>query len=203
MNKKVKVCGLTRPRDIRLAVSLGTDLVGFVVAPSKRSVSLEQLESLAAAVPATVTTVAVVVNPTREESDRILELTDRIQFHGDEAPEFCARYGRRAIKAFRIRQAADLDRVKAYESSVGAFLLDSFLQGQQGGTGHTFPWAYLEERTFPLPTFLAGGLKPENACQAVAVKSVVGLDLSSGLEEAPGLKNEELMRRFFFQVKGS
>ena len=95
--KKIKVCGLTRAEDVALAVDLGADLLGFVLAKSPRSVTLEQLAELVKPVPASVLTVAVVVDPEQEMADCLLSLTDRIQFHGRETPEFCSRYGRRGI----------------------------------------------------------------------------------------------------------
>lgn len=195
--KKVKVCGLTRAEDVELAVLLGASLAGFVLAASPRSVTIEQLEGLVASVPASVLTVSVVVNPNRELADRLLEITDRIQFHGDETPEFCGRYGRRAIKAFRIRAVDDLDKVEAYRTSVGAYLLDSFKQGQAGGTGETFCWEYLKDREFSLPTFLAGGLNPTNVVDALRLSQIAGVDVSSGLEAEPGRKDSALMQEFF------
>lgn len=200
--KKIKVCGLTRAEDVALAVDLGADLLGFVLAKSPRSVTLEQLAELVKPVPASVLTVAVVVDPEQEMADCLLSLTDRIQFHGRETPEFCSRYGRRGIKAFRIRAVEDLDSVSVYAESVGAFLLDSFKEGVAGGTGETFPWAYLRDRTFPRPTFLAGGLNPENVADADSLAQIAGVDVSSGLEASPGVKNPELMRDFFRRAKG-
>lgn len=184
------------------AVELGADLLGFVLAPSPREVKLSQLSNLVAPVPASVLTVGVVVNPSREFADQVLSLVDRIQFHGDETPEFCARYGRRGIKAFRIRSQEDFVHMQPYQKVVGAYLLDSYQEGVAGGTGHRFCWDYLNLRTFPLPTFLAGGLKPENLNEALRVKAVVGVDVSSGLEASPGVKDPVLMDRFFRHLRG-
>jgi phosphoribosylanthranilate isomerase len=200
--KKVKVCGLTRAEDVSLAVDLGADLLGFVLASSPRSVTLERLTKLVEGVPATVLTVAVVVNPDEQLADQLLSVTDRIQLHGQETPDFCARYGRRAIKAFRIRAVEDLQTVSAYRNSVGAFLLDSFKEGVAGGTGETFPWTYLKRHRFPLPTFLAGGLNPDNVADAGELPQIGGVDVSSGLEASPGVKDPELMRDFFQRAKG-
>ena len=178
-------------------MELGADFLGFVLAPSARSVTLSQLQDLVTSIPATVQTVAVVVNPEQNFADSLLDWVDRIQFHGEESPQFCARYGRRGIKAFRIREISQLDTLDDYATSVGAYLLDSFKQGQAGGTGHSFPWSYLEKRVFSRPTFLAGGLNPSNVKDALKVEAVCGLDLSSGLEARPGEKDPELMREFF------
>ena len=198
---KVKVCGLTRTEDVKLAVDLGADLLGFVLAPSPRQTHLKQVAEMVSSVPSTVITVAVVVDPMQTEADEILKVVDRIQFHGNESPIFCSRYGRRALKAFRIRGTEDVDRVESYRGSVGGFVLDSFKKGQPGGTGHTFTWSYLKGRAFGLPTFLAGGLKPDNVEQALQVPEVNGLDLSSGLEVSPGVKDPDLMKEFFARFR--
>lgn len=137
------------------------------------------------------------VDPTWEEADRVLEYVDRIQFHGQESPEFCARYGRRAWKAFRIREAADILGLEAYQRSVGAFLLDSYVAGVAGGTGKTFAWSLLEDQSFSRPVFLAGGLNSANVAEASRVTSIHGLDVSSGIEVEPGHKCPEKMKQFF------
>lgn len=198
---RIKVCGLTRAEDVELAVNLGADFLGFVLAPSPRSVEVSQLEALVAPVPASVLTVGVVVNAQREQVDRLLEVVDRVQFHGHETPDFCARYGRRGIKAFRIRAVEDLNSLEAYAQTVGAFLLDSFKEGVAGGTGQTFPWGYLRERSFSRPIFLAGGLNSSNLRQAVQLPQLEGVDVSSGLEKAPGVKDADLMKQFFAVVR--
>ena len=179
------------------AVELGADFLGFVLAPSPRSVTSGQLQNLVSSIPATIQTVAVVVNPSQDFADSLLQWVDRIQFHGEESPGFCARYGRRGIKAFRIKDCSQLDTLEDYANSVGAFLLDSFQEGQAGGTGHSFPWSYLDRRVFSRPTFLAGGLNPSNVKDALRVDAVCGLDVSSGLEGHPGEKDSDLMAEFF------
>jgi phosphoribosylanthranilate isomerase len=194
---KIKVCGLTRSEDVASAVILGADLVGFVLAPSPRAVSIERLTELVRDVPATILTVAVVVDTDHATVDALLDVVDRVQFHGHESPDFCARYGRRGIKAFQIREKEDVGRVLDYRGCVGAYLLDSYKKGQAGGTGHVFTWDYLESVTFDAPTFLAGGLNPANIEDAMQVRAVIGYDLSSGLEDSPGIKDEKLMQEFF------
>lgn len=195
--RQIKVCGLTRVQDVEHCCRLGADLLGFVSAPSPRQVPLDGLQNLVSRVPATVLTVAVTVNPSTDEVDRLLEIVDRVQFHGRESPEFCRRYGRRAIKAFRVRDRSDLDLVESYQNAVGAFLLDSYKKGIAGGTGHAFTWDLLLGCRFGLPTFLAGGLEVGNLAQAWKVDNVSGFDLSSGLESAPGVKDLDKMEHFF------
>ncbi len=137
------------------------------------------------------------VNPELAEVEEALSLVDRVQFHGDESPEFCQRFGRRAIKAFRVATPSDLEGLKAFEGKVGAFLLDSYRRGQRGGTGQVFPWTYLHGQVFAEPVFLAGGLTPENVAEAAALPQIAGLDVSSGIEKQPGVKDPVLMERFF------
>lgn len=194
---KIKICGLTRAEDVSLACALGADLCGFILAPSPRRIRWEQLSELQASLPTSVLSVAVLVDPSQEEVDRALAVVDRVQLHGRESPEFCRRYGRRAWKAFRIRQAADLDALDEYRRCVGAFLLDSYSPGVAGGTGQTFSWEYLRDRTFGNTTFLAGGLNSGNVAEAMKVSSVHGLDVSSGVEATPGCKDSERLRQFF------
>lgn len=194
---KIKICGLTRPEDIEQACRLGADACGFVLAPSSRQVSWERFPELAAMVPTAVLSVAVMVNPTQQEADRALEFVDRVQFHGSESPEFCARYGRRAWKAFRVKDADELSLLESYRQAVGGFLLDSYVAGVAGGTGKTFAWEMLQGQRFPRPVFLAGGLNSANVAEASQVTSVSGLDVSSGIEAAPGLKCPEKMIQFF------
>ena len=199
---KIKICGLTRPQDVALACELGADVCGFILAPSPRQVSWETLLELQSSVPTSVLTVAVMVNPSQPEVDRALTLVDRVQLHGQEPPEFCRRYGRRAWKALRVRQPADLEDLEDY-SDVGAFLLDSFMEGVAGGTGQTFPWSYLNGCRFARTTFLAGGLDPGNVADAFRVPSIQGLDVASGVEAAPGQKDPAKMREFFAAFKNA
>jgi phosphoribosylanthranilate isomerase len=152
---------------------------------------------LHAGLPTSILSVAVMVDPSSEEVDRALAVVDRVQLHGRETPDFCRRYGRRAWKAFRIRQPEDLAQLDDYRACVGGFLLDSFMEGVAGGTGRTFPWRYLEGRRFELTTFLAGGLSSANVAEARQVPCVHGLDVSSGVEAEPGIKCADKMREFF------
>ena len=182
---------------MRRACRLGADACGFVLAPSPRQISLAKLRLLASEVPSHVLTVAVMVNPTQDDVERALEVVDRVQFHGAESPDFCARYGRRGWKAFRVKDESALSQLELYHGAVGGFLLDSYVPGVAGGTGQRFPWSLLRERNFSRPVFLAGGLNSTNVAEASQVTSVQGLDVSSGIEREPGLKCPEKMEQFF------
>ncbi len=197
---KIKICGLTRPADVSEAVRAGADLVGFVLAKSSRQISYERLGQLAAGVPAQVQTVAVLVDPSEEEAHRALRIVDRIQLHGREEPDFCARFGRRAIKAIRVHDSASLERAQRFRGKVGGLLFDTYLPGRVGGTGEVFDWGLLEESDRFDDCFLAGGLNPGNVAQAAELAlrvGLVGLDVSSGLEVSPGLKDAQLVHSFF------
>lgn len=195
--KKLKLCGLTRPADVTLAAELGADLFGFVLAPSPRQISFQQLTELVAHVPSFGLSVAVMVNPCHEDVEQALNMVDRVQFHGSEPPDFCRRYGSRGIKAFRIRATEDLEAVPSYDGTVGGYLFDSFVKGVAGGTGHSFPWAHLHDRTFAHPALLAGGINASNVAKALTVEAVCGIDVSSGVESSPGLKDPTKVRELF------
>lgn len=194
---KIKICGLTRPEDVALACELGADICGFILASSPRQVPWDQLGRLVGGLPTSVLSVAVMVDPEQTQVDRALSIVDRVQLHGAESPEFCARYGRRVWKALRIRQEADVDGLQAYAGRVGALLLDSYQEGVAGGTGRTFPWRYLQGRDFPAPVFLAGGLTSLNVADARQLPSLHGLDVASGVEAEPGRKDPDKLRQFF------
>lgn len=198
---RLKICGLTHPDDVRLACLYGADCCGFVLAPSRRQVGLSELPSLVEAVPSTVLTVAVLVDPSAAEIEAALEVVDRVQLHGHEPPELSRRYGRRAWKAFRVGAEADLDALVDYPA--GAYVLDSHVPGQAGGTGRRFPWTFLEGRRFSRPTFLAGGLCPENVTEALQLRSIQGLDVASGVEAEPGRKDPARLKRFLALARRS
>ena len=199
--KKLKICGLTRAQDVQLALELGADYLGFVLAKSPRCVSVEQLSGLLPRESHSARTVAVMVDPTAKEVEQALELVDLVQLHGRETPGFCSAYGDRVIKAFRVSGPQDLEATRDYRDVVGAFLLDSFVAGVAGGTGKVFDWSYLRDSRFLKPTFLAGGIRQANLAQALKVESVEALDLSSGVESSPGCKDAEKMRAFVSEMR--
>ncbi len=198
---RVKICGLTRLEDALLATELGADALGFVFYPqSPRYVPPEKVRRIIAKLPPYVTTVGVFVNETRENIAKIVEATglDLIQLHGDEPPEFCAYFLPRVVKAFRIRNAQDLERIDHYQGLVRAVLLDTFVPETPGGTGRIFDWRLaLQAKEKGLPVILAGGLRPENVAEAVAKVAPDGLDLSSGVESSPGRKDPQKLKALF------
>ena len=201
---KIKICGLTRPEDAQAAAELGADAVGLVFyAKSKRCVDAAQAAEIAAALPPQVAKVALFVNATADSIRRILGAVpiDVLQFHGDEAPEFCRQFGKPYWKAVRVRSAQDIVEAAERYADAAALLLDAHIEGQYGGTGQVFDWRLLPD-TMPLPWILSGGLNPGNVAAALRQTGAAWLDVSSGVEQAPGIKNRDLMADFIRQVRG-
>ncbi len=201
---KIKICGFTRPQDAQAAAELGADAVGLVFyAKSKRCVDVAQAAEIVAALPPKVVKVALFVNESAEQICRILGTVpiDIVQFHGDEAPEFCRQFGKPYWKAVRVQSAQDIAEAAGRYADAAALLLDAHIEGQYGGTGQVFDWRLLPE-TLPLPWILSGGLNPGNVAAALQQTGAAWLDVSSGVEQAPGIKNRDLMADFIQQVRG-
>lgn len=201
---RVKICGLTREEDARLAVELGADGLGFNLwSGSKRFIEIETASAWMRDLPPLVTRVAILVNASLDEARRIATLPtiDAIQFHGDEDEEYCGRFAESGfpfIKAVRVSDAASLSGLERY--STKAILLDAQAGSAYGGTGCKIdPRLAAEAVTqFPrLQILLAGGLTPENIAEVVHQVQPYGVDVASGVEAVPGRKDSEKMRRFF------
>ncbi|MBI5819928.1 MAG: phosphoribosylanthranilate isomerase [Verrucomicrobia bacterium] len=201
-----KICGITNEADALAAVEAGADALGFVLWPqSKRFVAMEAAARITELVPRHVQRVAVLVNPSREDVERLLaaDTFDTLQLHGEETPEFCAQWrGRAKIwKAFRVADAASLAPLARY-SVVDAVLLDSYSPTSHGGTGKTFDWSLVREaKKSGRPVILSGGLTPANVREAVAHARPDGVDVSSGVELSPGKKDHERIREFIRNAK--
>lgn len=203
MSVKVKICGITSVADGLAAAEAGADLVGLMFyEKSPRHVSLPTAGEIARAVPPFVMKVGVFVNP---EPDLVMRAIGEcglslLQFHGEEPPRFCTQFGVMSMKAFRIRDAESLTTLPHYATE--AYLLDAFSPAARGGTGEKFNWALaLEARKFGKPIFLAGGLTPENIAAAVKQVQPFGVDVSSGVESAPGRKDPAKMKAFIQAAK--
>ena len=203
MLTKVKICGITRMEDALAAAAAGADALGFMFyEASPRRVAFDVAAKIIRELPPFLARVGVFVNPSPDDVGRAIEdcRIDTLQFHGEETPEFCAQFGLRVIKAFRVRDAESLSALPAY---VGATcLLDSFVAGQHGGTGATFNWD-LAAQTVKAGrrVLLAGGLTAENAAEAVRRVRPYGLDVSSGVEAKPGVKDAAKVRAFIAAAK--
>jgi len=208
---RVKICGLTRPEDVRAACAAGADAIGLVFYPkSSRLVSLEQARVLREAVPAMVSVVALFVNAQAEEVQQVLDHVrpDVLQFHGDEPPEYCASFGHRYLKAFRLggpglgEPQAVLQACRRYPHAT-AWLFDSYSPGY-GGSGLSFDSALLQAvRQAPdsRPVILAGGLTPHTVAQSVRELRPYALDVSSGVEASGGIKSAEKIQAFMGAVR--
>ncbi len=202
---KVKVCGITRLEDAELAVTLGAWAIGFILWPgSKRMADAGVAAGIARAVRRRVETVAVFVN---QPLDEIAELVDalgvtHVQLHGDEGPSFCQavaqRTGLKVIKAVRIGHASDLQDLERFHTDY--HLLDTAAGGQYGGTGSTWDWGLVAQRRAKVPFLLAGGLNAENVAAGIAAVQPWGVDVASGVESEPGIKDPAKLEAFLAAI---
>ena len=203
MAVRVKICGITNEEDALTAVEAGADALGFVFAPSPRQITPARAAGIITALPPFVTTVGLVVD--QPVGPILAECPlDVIQFHGSESPETLEEQGRgrRAFKAFRLRSEDDLEPLGGYVGRCAAYLLDAYVPGVMGGTGHRFPWQLaVAARTYGVPIIMAGGLTPDNVAEAVGVGQPYAVDVSSGVEAAPGKKDRLKVRDFIAAAK--
>ena len=200
---KVKICGITNARDARAAVRLGADALGFnFYKASPRFITKERVRAILASLPPFVTGVGVFVD---ETADDVLETCHVAglhvaQLHGDEKP-FTVDALRKLtrIKAFRVGEEEDLRALSRYR--VEAYLLDAFVPGQLGGTGATFNWSLARAAQTAGRIILAGGLTPENVAEAVREAQPYAVDVASGVESEPGVKDRDLMEAFIRNAK--
>ncbi len=200
---RVKICGVTRLEDALQAARLGADALGFNFWPgSRRFLAPGAAREVVDQLPPFVTPVGVFVNQPEEEILRAAgESGVRVlQLHGDEPPELCARLPLPVVKAVRVGAALSLDALSAYQ--VAAFLLDAPSAGY-GGSGATFDWSLAEGVAGLGPLILAGGLDPENVAAAVRRVRPYAVDVASGVESAPGVKDVSKMARFIAAAKES
>lgn len=204
MNLKVKICGITSPADALAAAEAGADALGFMFyPPSPRFISNAAACEIIRELPPFIARVGVFVDPTEEQVRQAIAETgiDALQFHGNETPDFCRRFGLKTLKAFRVRDAESLRETITFTAE--AWLLDSYVAGQLGGTGARFNWDLATEAAQRHCVILAGGLTPENAAEAVRKVRPYGLDVSSGVESAPGRKDTAKVRAFIAAAKGA
>ncbi len=201
----VKVCGITNLGDARVAANAGADAIGLVFAESPRRVSVERAKEIAAALPQDVLKVGVFVDAGPEEVLRIAREVglDYAQLHGDEPPEAVAEIrggGVGVMKALRVRNAEALAVIEQYGADL--FLLDAWSAKARGGTGVRFDWELAKSLRGRDNIVVSGGLGPENVREAIEYFEPYGVDASSSLEERPGKKSGERVRRFVGAAKG-
>jgi len=200
---KIKICGITNVADAIAAAEAGADMIGLMFyEKSPRHVSLQAAAEISRAVSPFVMKVGVFVNASEDLVVRAIAecgLT-LLQFHGDESPEFCTQFGLMSMKAFRIRDAESLKEIPKFKTD--SYLLDAFSPEARGGTGEKFNWDLaIEAKKFNKPIFLAGGLTPENVTEAVRKVQPFGVDVSSGVESAPGKKDAAKVKAFIQAAK--
>ena len=203
MRTRVKICGITRLEDAREAARLGTDAIGLVFyAKSPRAVSAIQGAAIANCLPPFVTTVGLFVDPEPSEVEAVMsELPlDLIQFHGNESPEFCARFGRPYLKAIRMRDGIDLVAECEHYHEARGLLLDTYQPGVPGGTGEAFDWDRVPPE-LANSIVLAGGLSPQNVGAAIKQVRPYAVDVSGGVEASKGVKDAAKMAAFIGEVK--
>jgi phosphoribosylanthranilate isomerase len=199
---RVKICGITRLEDALAAVRLGADALGFNFWPgSQRYLAPAAAREILRALPPFVTAVGVFVDPTREEaiSAAAISGVQVLQLHGDEPPELCAHLPLPVLKGIRVSGPAALALLGRYVGVAG-FLLDAASPGY-GGSGRTFDWSLVAGAAERVTVVLAGGLTPANVAEAVRAVRPYAVDVASGVESAPGVKDPELMSRFIRAAK--
>ena len=199
---KVKICGTTSLKDAFLAVESGADAIGFIFYKmSPRNISQKEAKEIILQLPPFIETVGVFVNETSDKINRIAEQCklNSIQLHGEESPALCRRVKRKVIKAFRVKNADSLKSVASYD--VSGFLLDSYNDGSKGGSGQVFDWNLALRVKKQGPVILAGGLNPYNIFTAIHRVKPYGVDVCSGVEKSPGIKDHEKIREFIKSVR--
>jgi phosphoribosylanthranilate isomerase len=203
---RVKICGITNVADAQDAVCEGADALGFVFSKSPRRVDVQTVKKIVSATGPFVAMVGVFVNEPVEKMLRIADgcALSAIQLHGDERETTIRqiqKYGFRVIKALRVGAGNELKKINNLPAD--AFLFDTSYHGKFGGTGRTFDWACLNELKIRVPWIVSGGLNPINVRKLLSFLKPYGVDVSSGVENTPGKKNEKLVKEFIRRVKFS
>ena len=198
MQVKVKICGITNLADARAAAEAGADVLGFVFyEQSPRFISCEAAAAITRELPPFIIKAGVFVNAPEDAVLRTIRECglNLVQFHGEETPDYCLQFGVMSMKAFRIRDAASLQALRQYPTD--AWLLDAYAPGKLGGTGEAFNWDLAREaQGWGRPIFLAGGLTPDNVVEAIQRARPYAVDVSSGVEAAPGRKDPARIKAF-------
>lgn len=202
---RIKCCGMTRVEDALLAAELGTDAIGVVItARSKRRVDLAQARAIVAAMPPFVTTVALLMDDSEATVQAVIEQVqpNLLQFHGGESDAWCAQFGRPYLKAIAMGEgAAALPRLCDYPRAAG-LLLDGHGLGEPGGSGKAFDWSLMPAE-LAQPLVLAGGLHAGNVGEAIRTARPWAVDVASGIEASPGIKDPARLAAFIAAVRAA
>lgn len=208
---RIKMCGTTRLEDALAAAQYGVDALGFIFYPkSPRSIAPDQAAEIVEQLPPLVDRVGVFVNASIEEAVTVAGVgLSYLQLHGNESADYCRQIRSRLpfcrlIKAFRVGESSCPEDFTPYNDCVDAFLLDTYVQGTSGGTGQVFDWSIIDNLGLERPVFLAGGLSPDNIQSAIAAVHPFAVDVNSGVEIRPGVKDSarlrELIRLVYQQI---
>jgi len=203
------MCGVTRRRDARVAVEAGVDGLGFIFhEKSPRAVTPEEARRIIEELPPFIDTVGVFVDKKRDEVEEIIQYCrlNYAQLHGEESPKYCERLIRFAapcqvLKAFRVGPELNDEVIAPYAPFIRGLLLDTYDRSMAGGTGRTFDWSRIAHLHLQRPLILAGGLHPDNVSEALRQVLPYGVDVNSGVEESPGIKDHGKIIRFVRQVR--
>ena len=196
-----KICGITNVDDAKVAVENGASAIGLIFyEKSPRAISIEDAKSISKQLSEFVCRVGVFVNHENDFIHKAISEVplDMIQLHGEETPEFCYQFKVPVLKTFRIKDKESLSTMNEY--NVSGFLLDTFSNDQYGGTGKTIDWSLLNEKS-EIPIILSGGLNPDNILEAIASVNPAAIDVNSGVESLPGVKNHQKINLLFEHLK--
>ena len=203
MKVRVKICGITSVEQAQMVQAAGADALGLVIyEKSPRYVDVEKAAQIRAVIKSPAQAVALLVNASEHLVAQVIDQVkpDFLQFHGDESPDFCHQFNHPFIRAVRMRPGLDIDAEVAAYQAQGGFLFDAWSDDLYGGTGHSFDWSRLPtSRDYPL--ILAGGLTPDNVAEAVALIRPNMVDVSGGVEFAPGIKDKTKVEAFVAGAK--
>jgi len=200
----IKICGITKEEQAKKIAELGATHIGVIFYPkSPRFVDLQKIKQIKKSLPENVKLVAVVVDPTKEEVDQLLNIVDMIQFHGEESLEFIKKFPKeKVIKAFRIKDQKDIEKIKPFIEEDYLILIDAYKEGEYGGTGKQInPELAKQISKLTDKLILSGGLSPDNISNLLQEVKPYGIDASSKLEIEPGIKDLEKVREFIRKAK--
>jgi phosphoribosylanthranilate isomerase len=205
MRTRVKICGITAPDHGAAAARHGADAIGLIFyPPSPRLVTVARAREISAALPPFVARVAVFVNPSAADVDAVIRgcRPDLLQFHGEEAPEFCRAFGLPYLRAVRVRREVDLLEYLSPFHDAAGWLLDTYRDDLYGGTGEAFDWGLIPQR-LARPVVLSGGIDAGNVGEAIRRVRPWAVDVSSGVESAKGVKDERLIAALIAGVRNA
>lgn len=203
----VKICGITNLSDAETAIEAGASALGFIFARSRRQVAPEKVRGITQLLPGEIEKVGVFMDLEAEEVRKIADFCGLtgVQFHGGESPEYCRAFkDYTVIKAFRVNGSKGWQNIAPYieQGAVNRILLDTFVEGMPGGTGKTFTWKLAAARDWSgVPLIIAGGITPANVLQALEEARPFGIDVGSGVEKEPGLKDRAKILELFEKLK--